>query len=149
MKVSRLAFLFSLILTVVIASSGDILPICGARGHVQNQEDKAIARKFDEFTPSFISVTKYRLDLFYNKLLTLPDAQAYVIFYRSRRGAPTQNHSYARNYLEMRGGIPPERIKAIYGGYRQNPIMELWIVPKGAELPKPSPTYGQAKRKKH
>ncbi len=149
MRVLRVAFPCSLILALAIASAGDILPVCRAQGNVQSQEDKVIARKFDEFTPSLISVIKYRLDLFYNELLTLPDARAYVIFYRGRRGALTQNHLYARNYLEMRGGIPPERIKAIYGGYRQHPTMELWIVPKGAEFPKPSPTYGRAKRKKH
>lgn len=91
--------------------------------------------------PSYVEVIKYHLDLFYNQLLTEPNAQAYLIFYRGRRGSLTQNQSYAKNYLDLRGGLLSERIKAVYGGYRENPTMELWIVPGGAEFPKPTPTY--------
>jgi hypothetical protein len=35
--------------------------------------------------------------------------------------------------------IPASRIKVIYGGYREAPIMELWIVPRGQHAPIPTP----------
>ena len=35
--------------------------------------------------------------------------------------------------------IPASRIKVIYGGYREAPIMELWISPRGLHAPIPTP----------
>jgi len=37
-------------------------------------------------------------------------------------------------------GIPAQRIGAVDGGFRETPAFEVWIVPEGAETPRPSPT---------
>jgi hypothetical protein len=112
-------------------------------------ESRPIARKFREFNPAEVVEAKAPFDFFYNELLTLPNAQAYIIFYRGRRRTSWQDHRYAKSYLDNRGGIPPDRIKAVFGGYRDDTAMELWIVPEGAELPKPTPTYFPRRRRKH
>ncbi len=115
-----------------------------------NQENGSqVARKFREYNPAIYGETKEPLDYFYNELLTLPNAQAYIIYYRGRHRAAAQDHVYAKRYLDNRGGIPPGRIKAIYGGYRQDTAVALWIVPEGAAAPKPTPTYFPKRRIKH
>jgi hypothetical protein len=118
-------------------------------GKVQSQaESHPVAREFREFNPAEVVEAKAPLDFFYNELLTLPNAQAYVIFYRGKRRSSWQDHVYAKKYLDNRGGLPPERIKAIFGGYRQDVAMELWIVPEGAVAPKATPTYFPKKRRR-
>lgn len=37
-------------------------------------------------------------------------------------------------------GIHAQRIGAVDGGFRETPAFEVWIVPEGAETPRPSPT---------
>jgi hypothetical protein len=75
-----------------------------------------------------------------------PDARGYFIVYGSRRGGAGKARLITRflkaemtkNYM-----IEPRRIVTVYGGLL--PVygaMELWVVPKGALVPKPSPkTY--------
>ena len=111
-------------------------------------EVRPVARKFREYNPATYSETKIPLDYFYNELLTLPGAQAYIIYYRGKHRAVSQNHVYAKGYLDNRGGIPSERIKAVFGGYRRDTAIELWIVPEGAAAPKSTPTYFPTRRRK-
>jgi hypothetical protein len=40
----------------------------------------------------------------------------------------------------LKSGIQVERLITIDGGYREEPAHELWVVPIGAEAPRPSPT---------
>lgn len=44
------------------------------------------------------------------------------------------------NYLVATRGINRGRLTAIDGGYREEPAIELWIVPEGATPPQASPT---------
>ena len=120
----------------------------GWDGRPAQVDSRPVARKFREFNPAEVVEAKVPFDFFYNELLTLPNAQAYVIFYRGRRRTSWQDHKYAKSYLDHRGGIPPERIKATFGGYRDDTAMELWVVPEGAELPKPTPTYFPKRRRR-
>ena len=46
-------------------------------------------------------------------------------------------------YMINRRGIPSNRIRVLHGGYRQHATIELWVVPSGAEAPKPTPTLGR------
>ena len=130
------------------------LPVVASRSHAgldgrfAQDDSRPAPRMFREFNPAEVVEAKVHFDFFYNELLALPNAQAYIIFYRGRRRTSWQDHSYAKNYLDNRGGIPPGRIKAISGGYRQDTAMELWIVPEGAELPNPTPTYFPKRRRK-
>jgi hypothetical protein len=43
-------------------------------------------------------------------------------------------------YLVDTRGVDAKRIVVINGGYREEWTAELWIVPKGATPPNPSPT---------
>ena len=113
--------------------------------HPSDQSDGRIdyyGSKFDEFvTNSAIDDVKARLDGFYDKgLKTTPNSTAYVILYRGKCRTSRYTLRVVKNYLMLRR-LPAHRIKLLYGGYRDEPTMELWIVPKGASWPKPTPTY--------
>ncbi len=46
-------------------------------------------------------------------------------------------------YLTERRGIPAQRIRVMTGGYRQDAMIELWVVPSGAKPPDKTPTLGR------
>ena len=50
--------------------------------------------------------------------------------------------------LEKKYGISPSRVKLVSGGYRQWRDVELWIVPRGARPPIPTPNVYPPGRKK-
>ncbi len=116
----------------------------------QGQASRSVARKFDEVEyarPYSECDITARLDNFVVAgLESEPNSRGYVIFYQSRRRPVRDTHIGARNYLELRG-IPRNRIEAIYGGYRDNATMELWLVPQGADIPRPTPTYRRRNRR--
>lgn len=149
MKVLRMS-----VVCLCCALAFTIVPIEGSCRSVglesspKQEESRPAARKFREFNPAEVVEAKVHYDFFYMELLTLPNPQAYIIFYRGRRRSSWQDHVYAKKYLVNRGAIPPERIKAIFGGYRQDTAMELWIVPEGAKAPEPTPTYFPKKRRR-
>lgn len=116
------------------------------------------ARKLYEFTGrENCEEAKLQIDKFALELQKLPKATAYILyyggrgksFYDSKTGKeeiilPQRNEAKAKiigfinDYLvETRIG---RKIKLIDGGYRENYTVQFWIVPEGAELPKPTPT---------
>ena len=68
--------------------------------------------------------------------------QLYLIVYAGRRSA----RGFAQDWLRAirdalsTSGLPPRRISAIDGGFREEPHFEFWIVPRGADPPRPTPT---------
>jgi hypothetical protein len=114
------------------------------------------ARKFDEFKDVNCEDEKARLDNFANELQNNPDVQGYIVFYggkrhqyptrpNSRLALPRRGEAEARAarlkpYLHDSRGIDSGRIVVINGGYRDHWAAELWIVPKGANAPAPTPT---------
>lgn len=114
------------------------------------------ARKFDEFADVRCEDEKARLDNFANELQNDPGAQGYIVFYGGRRqqhptrpnarlALPRRGEAEARAarlkpYLHDNRGIDSERIVVVKGGYRDEWAAELWIVPKGANPPVPTPT---------
>jgi hypothetical protein len=50
-------------------------------------------------------------------------------------------------YLGSTRGIYLGRIVTVDGGYREVPMTELWMVPRGSTPPKPSPTVDPSKIK--
>jgi hypothetical protein len=106
-----------------------------------------VATKFDEFVTSDLAIddVKVRLDEFYDQgLKNKPRSRAYVILYRGRHRRSRYSLRATREYLILRK-LPRGRITTIGGGYRDEPTMELWVVPEGAEPPKPRPTYFQTR----
>ncbi|MDQ3685502.1 MAG: hypothetical protein M3430_07850 [Acidobacteriota bacterium] len=86
-----------------------------------------------------------------NGLQKEPNARAYIIGYKGKRALSKPFRSYldqVENWLNFAEGVPREKIVVIDGGYRDQPIIELWIVPEGAAAPEPSPTFSPKKRRK-
>ena len=143
--------------------NGSLLVIAINLGVLQTQlfaqATELKARKFDEFTIGiggprswWISNVneqekemKTRL-LRYARQLRRERARAYIIGYSPRI---VEWAIYNRSYGEMRAGQARERLSALFdyrritsvdGGFRDIATTELWIVPKGAQPPQPTPT---------
>jgi hypothetical protein len=119
---------------------------------IQGQEpNKVVARKFDDFEliGVYYDDMKALLDRFYYEgLMKEPNSRAYAIFYRGRHSSSRYYPLQVRNWLVDTRGFPANRVKAIYGGYREVAMLELWVVPEGAADPRATPTVFLKKRRK-
>lgn len=115
----------------------------------EQEQAPAQARKFDEYEINRASIgdMKARLDGFYEELQKQPSPQAYIFIYGSKRAAPRYRSVAIRDYLKLRG-LAPARLKIIRGGSRNEPMIEFWVVPKGAQPPKATPPYQATRRRK-
>jgi hypothetical protein len=114
------------------------------------------ARKFDEFADVNCEDEKARLDNFANELQSNPDVQGYIVFYGGKRHQNPTSHNSGlqlprrgeaearvarlKLYMHNNRGVDSNRIVVVNGGYRDRWAAELWIVPKGANAPAPTPT---------
>ncbi len=98
------------------------------------------AKKLDEYGSVKDEDEIARLDSFYANIT--PTDLAYVISYAGRTGPRGQSNSDLRRIRAhlVKAGVPAERIGAIDGGFREEITHELWLVPMGADAPRPSPT---------
>ena len=117
-----------------------------------------VARQIDQFGDICCDDEKARLDNFAIQLLKEPESQGYIIFYEGRRyeycykrrpRIPRRGEAQARvarmkPYLVDLRGFNDKPIVVMNGGYREEWMTELWIVPKRANPPQPNPTL-QAK----
>ncbi len=115
----------------------------------EQEERSAQAHEFDEYEMNRASIgdMKARLDGFFNQLQKEQDSRAYIFIYGSRRAAPRYRSVAIRDYLELRG-LSPARLKIVRGGNRNEPMLEFWVVPQGAEPPKATPSYQPKSRRK-
>lgn len=100
-------------------------------------------RKFDEFPSISFDDDKARLDNLAIELQNAPTAQGYIIVYggrTSRPGLADRLGARAKNYLVNTRGINPNRLTVVNGGYRESDYIEIWLVPQGAQPPRPTPT---------
>src|SRR5215211_2264684 len=114
---------------------------------------KKTAVKFDEFfnfpSEQFYSVFYDRTGRFSERMEREPaSSKAVIIFYNQRKGKYPLNggsewSNWARSSLNISREIPVERVVVIDGGYREFPTLEFWIVPEGAEMPKPTPAFSR------
>lgn len=143
MSVNRIILILILLTTGALNSalaSGIIL-----------KQGEIVARKFDEFdlTGIYYGDMKARLDSFViDALMKELNSGAYLILYRSRGSYSRFRTWQLRDYLVNNRGVTASRIKAVYGGYRKAPMLELWVVPEGAADPKATPTVAIKKRRK-
>ena len=101
------------------------------------------ARRFDEFPSVAFDDDKARLDNLAIELQNNPGATGYIIAYAGRNSRAGQADRMTRrsaNYLTTTRGISRDRIVVINGGYRETDSFELWLVPQGAEAPRPTPS---------
>lgn len=104
---------------------------------------KAEARKLDEYGKLTAKEENDRLDKFTIDLQLDPSSQGYIISYggrTSREGDAQKAADRAKGYLVNKRLLDAGRIVTVTGGYREQPAIELWIVPSRAPLPKPTPT---------
>jgi hypothetical protein len=100
-------------------------------------------KRFDEFPSIAFDDDKARLDNLAIELQNNPGSQGYIIAYagrRSRAGEADRMGERAIKYLVENRGISRSRLVFVNGGYRNADAFELWLVPQGAEPPKPTPT---------
>lgn len=66
----------------------------------------------------------------------------YVFAYAGRKSERFFTSNSLRRLKEdlVIAGIAPRRVMAMDGGFRDEPLFEFWVVPVGAEPPRPSPT---------
>lgn len=108
---------------------------------------KAEARKLDEYGKLMPKDEEARLDNFMIELMSDPTAQAHIISYNASTSRPADAQKAAdraKDYLIRKRGLDPSRLVTVTGGSREKPTVELWIVPAGAALPKPTPTVKPA-----
>jgi opacity protein-like surface antigen len=104
---------------------------------------KIEARKLDEYGTLKPAEENSRLDNFGIELQNDPTAQGYIIAYGGRANKPgdaKKAAGKARDYLVSKRGLDAQRVVVVDGGRREQPSLELWIVPSGAEPPQPTPT---------
>ena len=101
------------------------------------------SKRFDEFPSIAFDDDKARLDNLAIELQNNPGAQGYIIAYsgrRSRAGEGDRMGERAAKYLVEMRGLSRSRLVVVNGGYREANTFELWLVPQGAEAPRPTPT---------
>jgi hypothetical protein len=99
-------------------------------------------RKFGEFPSVAFNEDKANFDNFAVELQADPTATGYIIVYNGRRSRPgrlTTLVNRTRDYLVNTRNIDASRIAIVNGGVRDVDTFELWVVPKGATAPRPSP----------
>jgi hypothetical protein len=105
-----------------------------------------VARKLDSYNDKIrhSEAEMWHLEDFLVPALSAdPQSKAYIIAYGGRETDPGKARRYAvraKNYLVNYRGINPERIVSVDGGRREEFVVELWLVPKDAKPPEPSPT---------
>src|SRR5829696_337332 len=108
------------------------------------------ARRFDEFPSIARDDDKARFDLLAIELQNNPGSTGYVIAYGGRNSRPGEADRMAKraaDYLSTTRGISRDRLVTINGGYRESNSFELWLVPQGAEAPRPTPTLSPDERR--
>jgi hypothetical protein len=107
-------------------------------------------RKVDEYGAISLGDEKARLDNINTELQNDPTAQGYLICYggrRSRAGEGKRRCYRAMDYLVRTRGIEASRVVTVDGGSREEPTVEFWLVPSGAEPPRATPTARAGRRR--
>lgn len=103
------------------------------------------AAKFGEFGEVADDVLKQNLKVLSDFLAQSPD-NLYLIAYAGRKSERGFTVNWVRRMKTglFSANIDPRRIMAMDGGFREEPMFEFWIVPKGSEPPRPAPTVDRS-----
>ena len=131
---------------VVDDGSGD--PVCRQTAQASAlvrppERHESPSRSFDVCCSCSSDDQKARLDNLAVELQNDPSTTTYVIAYggsTSRSGQADLLGTRARDYLVTQRGIDQSRIVVLNGGFREEDCVELWIIPRGATPPQPTPT---------
>jgi hypothetical protein len=100
-------------------------------------------KRFDEFPSIAHDDDKARFDNLAIELQNNPSATGYIIAYAGRNSRPGEADRMGQravDYLTTTRGISRDRLVFVNGGYRDANSFELWLVPQGAEAPRPTPS---------
>ena len=99
------------------------------------------ASKLDEFGDLAVEKENERLHTAAGTIAQNTD-NIVVIAYAGRNNARFYASTALRRMKTYFGtlGVPSDRVGTVDGGFREEPGYEIWIVPVGAETPKPTPT---------
>jgi hypothetical protein len=101
----------------------------------------APAAKFGEFGVVDDKTFKTNVDALASFMSQSPD-YLYVIAYAGK----SSERGFAYNWLKrirealITAGVAPTRVRAMDGGFREEPLFDFWTVPPGSEPPRPTPT---------
>lgn len=119
------------------------------------------ATKVDEFGYIYCGDRIRLHNIYHNEIATTPQTKIYIIYYEGLReftrwnsktkkyeeilepptfGSALNGAKEIPLYLKMVYKVPSNRFILIDGGFQERFIMEIWNVPDGAEVPKPTPT---------
>jgi hypothetical protein len=102
-----------------------------------------VGREFDTCCSCSYDDLKARLDNLAVELQNDPSTTTYIFAYGGRTSPSGQAGrllARSRDYLITDRGIDDSRIVQVNGGFREEDCVEVWIVPRGATPPRPSPT---------
>jgi hypothetical protein len=102
-----------------------------------------VGREFDTCCSCSNDDLKARLDNLTVELQNDPTTTSYIFAYGGRTSAAGQANrllTRARDYLVTQRGVDASRIVVMNGGFREEDCVEVWVVPRGATPPQPSPT---------
>lgn len=144
MKISIQHFLkLLLVIALPVAILGQDIAVSDGK------HDVSEAVLFDEYGRVGECEFRSRVDVLLAELSKQPQVQGYIINYNGTNVLPAQYGVLSRerelmNHIRFRR-FDPSRITFVNGGYRDEIITELWLVPPGAEAPKPSRTIAEPK----
>jgi hypothetical protein len=99
-------------------------------------------RQFAEFPSIAFNDDKANFDNFAIALQEDPTATGYIIVYNGRRSRPARLATLvnrSRDYVVNTRNIDRSRVVVVNGGAREVDTIEMWIVPQGAQPPRPTP----------
>jgi hypothetical protein len=102
-----------------------------------------VGREFDTCCSCSYDDQKARLDNLAVELQNDPTTTTYIFAYGGRTsqiGQADRLLARSRDYLVSQRGVDASRIVLVNGGFREEDCTEMWVVPRGATPPQPSPT---------
>ncbi len=117
---------------------------CAAQRNTQKSATAPRAQMVKQLTFSDLTELSIHIERFAKTLRKKPIAKAYVIVYERRlTNEYMQPASFILDFAKRelrRAKIASNRIVGTEGGFREDLMVELFIVPRGAVLPVPTPT---------
>jgi hypothetical protein len=99
--------------------------------------------KLSEFEENHPEALEANLDNLTVILQREPSLEGYLIVYGGRSGKrehAAQRTARAKYYLTEMRGLAPDRFAIMEGGYRENPMFEVWLVLGKGARPSPTPS---------
>ena len=133
------------IVFLLVLSAADVA--LGQEGTAPETRPKAI--HVDDVGRASEEQLRAQFDMYFAELANNPQMQGYVIFYNGSHALPGKHETspYELYFTDLIGfrGFDRSRITIVRGGFREYNHAEMWMLPPGAEAPKPHGTIDPPK----